>query len=68
MPQTKTAPESVLAKRKSTEQLRAQRAAKAAAAKKARKESRRVAFTRAEKYVREYRKREKELVAQVRLA
>lgn len=48
-------PESILKKRRTLEQVKAKRAAKAAAEKVHRKKVRQIAFKSAEKYVKEYR-------------
>jgi glycyl-tRNA synthetase alpha subunit len=48
-------PESILKKRRTLEQVKAKRAAKATAEKKHRKKVRQIAFKSAEKYVKEYR-------------
>lgn len=48
-------PESILKKRRTLEQVKAKRAAKAAADKVHRKKVRQIAFKSAEKYVKEYR-------------
>eukprot|EP01135_Chromosphaera_perkinsii_P002032 Nk52_evm79s215 gene=Nk52_evmTU79s215 len=53
-------PESVLKKRKTLEKVQAARAARTAAAKKQAKVQRKVIFKRAEKYVKEYRLKEKD--------
>merc|ERR1712023_89674 len=55
-------PEHVLKKRKSLEQLQAAHQTKVAAQKKAAKAQRKVVFKRAEKYVKEYRSMDKQLV------
>lgn len=55
-------PESVLKKRRTVEQVKAKRAAKALKAKDHRKKVRQVAFKSAEKYVKEYRQMEKQSV------
>merc|ERR1712205_218622 len=55
-------PETVLLKRKANDKLQAEKAAGAQAAKKASKERRKTIFKRAEKYVKEYRSQENDLV------
>merc|ERR1712196_436888 len=61
-------PETVLLKRKTNERLQAEKVAKAAQGKKDKKESRKLIFKRAEKYVKEYRAQEKDLVRMKRHA
>jgi large subunit ribosomal protein L7e len=61
-------PESVLKKRKSLEQAKAQRAQKLAALRVKRKSQRKVFFVRAEKYLKEYRQQERSLIRQRRVA
>jgi large subunit ribosomal protein L7e len=61
-------PESVLKKRKTLEEITAKRAVRSAEAKKVRKAARRETFKRAEKYVKEYRDKEKELIRMKRQA
>merc|ERR1712196_58639 len=61
-------PETVLLKRKTNERLQAEKVAKAAQGKKDKKESRKLIFKRAEKYVKEYRAQEKDLVRMKRAA
>ncbi|RKO90052.1 ribosomal protein L30, ferredoxin-like fold domain-containing protein [Blyttiomyces helicus] len=55
-------PESILKKRKAVERIAAERAEKAAAAKEAKNKNRAVIFKRAEQYVQEYRRKEREEV------
>jgi 60S ribosomal protein uL30 len=55
-------PESFLKKRKTLEEVAAARATALAAKRKARKASRKVVFKRAEKYVKEYRAKEREAI------
>merc|ERR1719502_155669 len=55
-------PETVLKKRKAQQKLAADNAAKAVAAKKERSTKRKAIFKRAEKYVKEYRGQEKDLI------
>jgi large subunit ribosomal protein L7e len=62
------APESFLKKRKTLEEIKAKRTAAAADSKKKAVASRRAIFKRAEKYVSEYRQKEKDLIRQKRQA
>ncbi len=55
-------PETILKKSAIKQKLRANKIKRIKAATKARKEKRRVIFQRAEKYVREYRSKERELI------
>merc|ERR1719231_73403 len=55
-------PESVLKKRKTLEKIKADRAEKALAVKKASKVSRKAIFKKAEQYVKEYKAMEKSLI------
>jgi hypothetical protein len=55
-----TVPESILKKRKTLQRIREARAKAALAAKKVQKQKRREIFRRAEKYVKEYRKVERD--------
>mmetsp|Transcript_38497 Transcript_38497/g.96871 ORF Transcript_38497/g.96871 Transcript_38497/m.96871 type:complete len:241 (-) Transcript_38497:43-765(-) len=61
-------PESVLKKRTSVEQAKAQREKKLAALRLKRKTQRKVFFVRAEKYLKEYRQQERSLIRQRRIA
>merc|ERR550537_1246615 len=61
-------PESLLKKRQKQTQLAEAAAIKAAADKKARKASRKTIFKRAERYVQEYRKQERDVIRLKRLA
>jgi len=61
-------PESILQRRKNTARLRAERAKQVSTAKAARNKSRVLAFKRAEKYVKEYRARDRALVRMRRVA
>merc|ERR1712070_624173 len=61
-------PESVLKKRKTLEKIKAERAEKALAIKKASKANRKAIFKKAEKYVKEYRNMEKALITSRRQA
>lgn len=61
-------PESLLKKRKATERITAERAAKAAEEKKGQKNKRREIFKRAESYVKEYRRVERDTVRLKRVA
>ncbi|MES1912193.1 MAG: 60S ribosomal protein L7B [Cercozoa sp. M6MM] len=63
-----TTPETALKQRKTLEQIKAQRDARIAAGKKKRTALRKVAFKRAEQYVKEYRTQERSLVRQRRQA
>ena len=63
-----TVPESVLKKRKAVEKTAAARVAHQKAQAKKNKESRKVAFKRAESYVKEYRQKEKEQIRLKRTA
>jgi large subunit ribosomal protein L7e len=62
------APESFLKKRKTLEEIKAKRTIATAAHKKKGKENRRLIFKRAEKYVKEYRQQEKDLIRHKRQA
>lgn len=55
-------PESILKKRRTAEKIAAERAVKATEAKKAKKLNRREVFKRAESYVKEYRRTERDLI------
>jgi 60S ribosomal protein uL30 len=61
-------PESILKKRKSVETIRAKRKETAAKKQKSRTKGRKLLFQKAEKYVKEYRQEEKDLVRLKRLA
>merc|ERR1711988_1650983 len=61
-------PETVLKKRRSLEQAKAQREQKLKALRAKRKSQRKVIFVRAEKYLKEYRQQERSLIRQRRLA
>lgn len=61
-------PESVLKKRKSIEAIKAKKAETGAKKKKSRSKSRKLLFHKAEKYVKEYRQEEKDLIRSKRIA
>lgn len=61
-------PETVLKQKKTLAQIQAERAAKKAAAKKANAETRRTILKRAEKYAAEYRRTERALIRNRRIA
>jgi large subunit ribosomal protein L7e len=62
------APESFLKKRKTLEEIKAKRAVAKAEKKKKTRQTRRLIFKRAEKYVKEYRQQEKDLIRHKRQA